>query len=261
MFKFIILGAGPAGLTFANKLLQKGETDFLIIEKENRAGGLCRSAWVDDSPLDTGGGHFLDVKRTSVLEYLFEFMPSEEWNKYVRDSKIALNGYMINSPIEANIWQLPLRIQLEYLKAAAVAGCNLGEAVPEKFIEWIYWKLGKKIADDYMIPYNQKLFGADLDRLGTYWLNKLPNVSFDETLISCLEKKAYGTQPGHAEFLYPEKHGYGELWERMAKRLKKHIVYGQPVNALDVGKKVVNHKYQAEHIVNTIPYHGWNLRR
>ena len=41
--KFLILGAGPAGLTFANRLKQKGETDFLVLEKEERAGGLCRS--------------------------------------------------------------------------------------------------------------------------------------------------------------------------------------------------------------------------
>ena len=56
--KYLILGAGPAGLTFANRLLQNGIDDFLVIEKENEAGGLCRSREVDGSPLDTGGGHF-----------------------------------------------------------------------------------------------------------------------------------------------------------------------------------------------------------
>ena len=47
--KFLILGAGPAGLTFANRLLQNGIDDFLVLEKENEAGGLCRSRETDGS--------------------------------------------------------------------------------------------------------------------------------------------------------------------------------------------------------------------
>ena len=59
--KYLILGAGPAGLTFANMLRLRGETSFLVLEKETQAGGLCRSVNVDGSPFDIGGGHFLDV--------------------------------------------------------------------------------------------------------------------------------------------------------------------------------------------------------
>ena len=99
--KFLILGAGPAGLTFANRLKQKGETDFLVLEKEERAGGLCRSIEVDGSPFDIGGGHFLDVRRLQVNEFLFRYMPEKEWNKYERDTKIVVNGIHINHPIES----------------------------------------------------------------------------------------------------------------------------------------------------------------
>lgn len=252
--KFLILGAGPAGLTVANRLLEKGEEDFLVIERNEEAGGLCRSKTVDGSPLDIGGGHFLDVRNPKVLDFLFPFMPMDEWDRYERDSKIVVNGNTINSPIEANIWQMKMEDQVEYLKAIAVAGCNLGLEMPEKFVDWIYWKLGKKVADDYMIPYNQKMFGENLNELGTYWLNKLPNVSFDETLISCLEKKAYGTQPGHAEFFYPKKYGYGEIWIRMAEKLGNRIIYNEKAKKLDIDKKIVNDKYEAEIIINTVPW-------
>ncbi len=252
--KYLILGGGPAGLSFANRLMQNGETDFLVLEKETEAGGLCRSREVDNSPLDIGGGHFLDVKNPKVLDFLFPFMPIEEWDSYTRDSRIEINGTMINSPIEANIWQMSLSDQVEYLKAIAVAGCNLKEEMPKKFIDWIYWKLGKKIAEDYMIPYNQKMFGEDLNSLGTYWLDKLPNVSFEETLISCLERKAYGTQPGHAQFYYPKKYGIGELWLRMARALGDRIKYGVTVKEIDFIQKLVNREYQAEVIINTIPW-------
>ncbi|MDO5332257.1 MAG: FAD-dependent oxidoreductase, partial [Bacillota bacterium] len=252
--KYLIIGAGPAGLTLANKLIQNGKDDVLVLEKESEAGGLCRSKDIDGSPLDIGGGHFLDVRNPKVLDFVFEFMPIDEWDRYVRDSRIVVNGNTIGSPIEANIWQMKLSDQVEYLKAIAVAGCNLSEEMPEKFVDWIYWKLGKKIAEDYMIPYNQKMFGEDLNSLGTYWLNKLPNVSFDETLISCLEKKAYGTQPGHAEFYYPKKYGYGEVWLRMAERLGDKIIYNEPVESIDLDRKIVNGKYEADIIINTAPW-------
>lgn len=252
--KYLILGAGPAGLSLANKLMQMGETDFLVLERAEEAGGLCRSKDIDDRPLDIGGGHFLDVRNPEVLDFLFPFMPMENWDRYERDSRIVVNGCTINSPIEANIWQMPLKDQVEYLKAIAIAGCNLGKEMPEKFVDWIYWKLGSKIAEDYMIPYNQKMFGEDLNILGTYWLNKLPNVSFDETLISCLEHKAYGTQPGHAQFYYPKEYGYGEIWIRMAKALGDKLRLNEPVTSIDYENRIVNGKYKADVIITTIPW-------
>lgn len=252
--KYLILGAGPSGLTLANKLIELGKDDVLVLERESEAGGLCRSKEVGGSPFDIGGGHFLDVRNKDVLDFVFSFMPEAEWDRYERDSRIVVNGNTIGSPIEANIWQMKMEDQVEYLKAIAIAGCNLGTEMPEKFTDWIYWKLGKKIAEDYMIPYNQKMFGEDLDSLGTYWLNKLPNVSFDETLISCLERKAYGTQPGHANFYYPKKYGYGEVFLRMAEKLSGKIVYNEPVKKLDIDNKCVNDKYEADVIINTAPW-------
>ena len=256
--KYLILGAGPAGLTFANKLKETGETSFIVLEKEREAGGLCRSEEVDGSPFDIGGGHFLDVRRPKVNEFLFRFMPEEEWDKYERNSQIYIHNTYINSPIEANIWQMDLNKQVEYLKDIAVAGCNIGQEMPEKFTEWIYWKLGRKIAEDYMIPYNQKMFADELNELGTYWLEKLPNVSFDETLRSCLTHKQYGTQPGHAQFYYPKKYGYGELWKRMADAIKDNIVCDTTIEKIDFNNRTVttkgNTKYEADIIINTIPW-------
>lgn len=256
--KYLILGGGPAGLTFANKLKQNGETSFLVLEKESEAGGLCRSTDVDGSPFDIGGGHFLDVRRPQVNEFLFGFMPEEEWDKYDRDSRIVVNGNTVNHPIEANIWQMKIEDQVEYLKSIAVAGCNIGTEMPEAFVDWIYWKLGSKVAEDYMIPYNQKMFSKELNQLGTYWLEKLPNVSFEETLLSCLTKKAYGQQPGHAQFYYPKKYGYGELWLRMADAIKDNIEYGMSVIGIDFTAKTVTtadgEKYHADKIITTIPW-------
>ena len=181
-------------------------------------------------------------------------MPEEEWDRYERDSRIELKGQVIGSPIEANIWMLDTDSQVEYLKAIAEAGCVSGKPMPEKFTEWIYWKLGKRIAEDYMIPYNKKMFGEELDSLGTYWLEKLPDVSFEDTLRSCLTHKAYAKQPGHAEFFYPKKYGYGELWLRIAESLGDRLKTGVAAGSLNIKEKTVNDEFKADIIINTVPW-------
>lgn len=256
--KYLILGAGPAGLSFASRLKQKGEDSFLVLEKEQEAGGLCRSMEIDGAPLDIGGGHFLDVRRPAVDEFLFDFMPEEEWNRFKRDSRISFDGGYIGHPFEANIWQMSEQRQREYLDSIAGAGCNQGERMPEDFVDWIYWKLGKKIAEEYMLPYNEKMFGNNLNELGTYWLEKLPDVSWEETKKSCEMKRAYGVQPGHAEFFYPKAYGSGEVWLRMQKALGEKIILNISVKKLDaVNKQVVcsdGSVYAGEKIVTTIPW-------
>lgn len=258
-YKYLILGAGPAGLTLANRLKELGEESFFVLEKEKEAGGLCRSAMVDGTALDIGGGHFLDVRRPKVNEFLFQFMPECEWNIFDRDSRIVVNEEEISHPIEANIWQMSIDSQVEYLTSISQAGCNQNKPMPTAFTEWINWKLGDKIAEDYMVPYNSKMFGNQLDELGTYWLDKLPNVSFEDTLRSCLTKKAYGQQPGHASFYYPKEYGYGELWLRMAQAISDNIACNKTVEAIDFDSHTVTTQdgnvYQAEQIIVTIP---WN---
>jgi len=274
--KFLILGAGPAGLTFANSLKKAGENDFYIVEREETVGGLCRSEDVDGAPLDIGGGHFLDTRRPSVNRFLFQFMPEEEWNRYSRDSCISVSlvppestsgkakTYELHHPFEANIWELPKAQQKRYLESIAAAGCNNGLPKPNKFVDWITWKLGKDIAKDYMIPYNTKMFANNLNELGTYWLEKLPNVSYEETLESCKQKKAYGSQPGHAEFYYPKKYGYGELWLRMGAELGDKLLKGVGVQMIDSLNRIVTledgTEIEAEYIISTIPWNSFELK-
>lgn len=259
--KYLILGAGPAGLTFANRLKELSEDSFLVLEKEQEAGGLCRSVMVDGSPFDIGGGHFLDVRRPAVNTFLFRFMPKEEWKLFERDSRIVIGDQQVGHPLEANIWQLPVDSQVEVLSSIARSGCNSGKQKPGKFKDWIIWKLGDRIAEMYMLPYNRKMFADELDELGTYWLEKLPDVSFEDTLCSCLEHRAYGKQPGHASFYYPEKYGYGELWLRMAAEIASNILYQVDVTGIDLEKKTVTAAdgriWEAEYIITTIPWRSF----
>ena len=173
--------------------------------------------------MDIGGGHFLDVRRPDVNEFLFRFMSENEWNLFVRNSKIKLKDKMIDHPIEANIWQLSIDEQIKYLTSIAKAGCTRGENKPEKFVDWILWKLGTEITNEYMIPYN-----------------------------------TYGIQPGHAQFYYPKKYGYGEIWKRMADTLGEHIAYNTQVKGIEFGNNIVfandGRRIKGEKVITTIPW-------
>lgn len=252
--RILILGAGPAGLACAAGLKRRGITDFIVLEKEATAGGLCRSATVDGGPLDIGGGHILDVRRPEVNAFLFSFLPETEWNVFDRKTKIRVGGHEIGYPFESNVWQLPEAEQVECIETIATAGCVRGDPMPERFTDWIHWKLGRKIAEMYMLPYNRKIFSENLDELGTYWLYKLPDVSFREVLLSCLRHAPFGTLPAHARFYYPKKYGYGEAFLRIAESLKDHVVYSTPVESLDWRTRTVNGTFAAETVVNTIPW-------
>ena len=255
--KFLILGAGPSGLAFAHALLDRGEDSFVILEKESAPGGLCRSSDVDGAPLDIGGGHFLDVRRPDVIDLLFRFMPESEWNRHSRVAKIRLHGVEIDHPLEANLWQLPNQVQADYIEAIAEAGCVRGEPMPTAFEDWCRWKFGKCIAEDYMLPYNRKIWRLPLKNLGTYWLNKLPDVSFRETLLSCLKRQALGGVPAHSEFYYPKSNGFGEVWRRMGEALGDRLLLNTPVTSIQLADKLVNGEFKADRIINSIPWPVW----
>jgi protoporphyrinogen oxidase len=255
--KYLILGAGPTGLTLARSLLDAGESSVLVLEAASEPGGLCRSAVVDGAPLDIGGGHFLDVRRREVLDFLFRFLPEADWNLFSRRSTIQFAGLEMDYPFESNLWQLPVDEQVEYVVSVAEAGCNTGAPMPRTFEDWIAWKLGQRIAQTYMLPYNRKIWSTDLSRLGTYWLHKLPDVSLRDTVRSCLTRQPAGTIPAHGRFHYPKAHGFGEVWRRLGASLGHALRLGTPATRLDAERLVVNDAFQAEHLVTTIPWHAW----
>jgi protoporphyrinogen oxidase len=255
--RFCILGAGPSGLAFAASLLEAKCDSFVLLEKEAEAGGLCRSVEVDGSPLDIGGGHFLDLRRPAVLDFIFRYMPREEWQEFHRRSTIRLRGVEVEHPLEGNLWQLPAADQVDFLESIARAGSAQGTPEPGTFDAWIAWKLGERIACEYMLPYNRKLWSLPLAVLGVDWLHKLPSVSFREVLQSCLLRTSGGTLPAHGRFLYPRAHGYGEVWRRIAASLGERFWPNHPVRTVDLERRIVDDCVEADVIVNTLPWPLW----
>ena len=69
MKKVIIIGAGPAGLTAADKLLDdKEKYEVIILEESQEIGGISKTVNYNGNRMDIGG-HRVFSKDQEVIEY------------------------------------------------------------------------------------------------------------------------------------------------------------------------------------------------
>jgi protoporphyrinogen oxidase len=258
MYEYLIIGAGMSGVSFARLLQMTGECNFVILEAENEAGGLCRSKRVGDHILDTGGGHFLCSKFKEVYDFLFAHFPVEELNHFPRISKVRILGHEIDYPVENNLWQLPAELRDDFVTSVVESGESLGEPPPETFSDWVRWRLGARIADTYMIPYNEKIWGIPLEEMATDWLHKLPRLDAAEIVSSCRSGRALnGKMPSHEGFYYPKKGGFQAIFDAVLGKLPAGAVrLSEPaVSLVNNGDHwLVNERYRARKVINTAPW-------
>ncbi len=254
-FDYIILGAGISGLSFGRLLqIYAPEKTFIILEKEPTVGGLCRSIEINGNHFDTGGGHFLYSKHEKVYDFIFSHIPKSEFNKFNRVTKIKLGDNLIDYPIEENLWQLPEEEQIKYVNSIIN---SLEDSHGEGFQEWIYKNLGKEISESYLIPYNKKMWGVNLDDLSTDWLYKIPKVDLKEILKSIILRKSNKENvPSHDYFYYPKEGGFGKIADSIYQEVKEHVRLNEPLLYLynKNGKFIINGNYESEKIINTIPW-------
>ncbi len=120
---------------------------------------------------------FFNTKYKEIADYVFDHMPKSEFEYFERVSKIEIYGNTIDYPLESNLWQVPLDMRIDYLISTIRNGEALGNAEPVNYEEWIRWKLGDKICDNYMLPYNEKLWGVTPDHMDIDWRHKIPRVN------------------------------------------------------------------------------------
>ena len=86
MYEYIVIGAGITGLTLCKKFREAGISDVLVLEADNRVGGLCKTEEIEGHQLDIGGGHFFHTKHPEIFEYVFSHLPKSEFHYYERVS-------------------------------------------------------------------------------------------------------------------------------------------------------------------------------
>lgn len=258
-YDYLIIGGGITGLTVARLLQLSGVDNIHILEAAPVPGGLCRTREIDGHVLDTGGGHFLCTKHPEVYDFVFSHLPKTEFNHFTRVSKVAIEGHEIDYPLENNLWQLPPDLCARYLASVTQNGEARGLPAPAHFEAWIRWKLGDRIADAYMMPYNRKIWGVSPEEMDIDWLHKIPRLDLAEITRACQSRQADpAAMPSHAGFYYPKRGGFQRVFDAIAAPVIDHLECSSPVERIErVGDTlVVNGRHRARHVINTAPWHA-----
>lgn len=183
-----ILGGGLSGITLQRFLKHPCE----VLEAAPVPGGLCRTYWKDGFGYDIGG-HILFSKQQAINE-LVDRVLGQNINRCRRANCVLFKGRYVKYPFENDLAALDKEDRYEcligYLKADFPQ--------PTNFEEWMYYAFGRGIAEQYLIPYNRKIWKTEPRQMGVEWVERIPKPPMEDVVKSALGI----TTEGYAHQLY-----------------------------------------------------------
>ena len=96
-FRYVVVGAGLAGLTVAERIASQLDEDVLVIEKRSHIGGNVYDSYNDEGILiQNYGPHTFHTNNKSVFDYICQFT---EWNDYQHRVMSYVDGNFVPMPI------------------------------------------------------------------------------------------------------------------------------------------------------------------
>lgn len=257
--KTVIIGGGLAGVTLAHLLSKQGE-EVLVLEKDSKIGGLCKSITTDGFTFDIGGSHIIFSRDQEVLSFMHQVL-KENRGERKRDTKIFYKNRYIKYPFENGLYELPKEdcytCLNEFIKT--LISLEKGELKePENFKEWIFHTFGKGIAEAYLVPYNEKIWNYPLDQISAHWVEgRVPRPPVEDIIKAAvgIQTEGYAHQ---AVFSYPIKGGIEALIEAIARPVADQIRTGFNVTSIQKtgdGWEVSNgtETIRADKLISTLP--------
>lgn len=261
----LIIGAGPAGLTFAYYLLNKTSSyKITILEKNSQIAGLSTSYKFDGNMVDVGGHRFFTDKKE--IQCIWDGLLASQFKEVRRFSHILFKG---------NTYEYPIRISLDMLR-------NFGIKESIKVIlNYLYSSFSPRqvnTLEDYYInqfgnelyslffkEYTMKLWGIDAKQISPDWGEQRVN---NLSLLSFLSKCGLGKKADKRTlikfFKYPEK-GSIQMWNAMSSEIVHKggtIKLEHPVDYINFNKDkkrfsvICNgglNKFEADVVVSSMP--------
>ena len=279
MKKVIIIGAGPAGLTAADKLLdEKNEYDVVILEETNEIGGISKTVKYNGNRMDIGGHRFFS-KDQEVMDYWEELMPIQGVNSFddeelKREKSLKLGGPNPNKEDEVMLvrtrvsriyflkkfFDYPVSLKWKTLKNMGIirtikVGFSYLKAVffkrKEDSLEDFYInRFGKELYQMFFKNYTERLWGRKASEISADWgAQRVKGVSI-KAILKDMFNKVFGRKNKEntetsliEQFWYP-KYGPGQLWETLAKRIENKggkILKGYKVEKINIqNEKIVS---------------------
>jgi len=249
-----ILGAGLTGLSAGYHL--GASSDYAVYEMLDEVGGLARSEknkgfFFDYAP------HILytaDEYASALIHKLLEGnIHIQKRKAYIYHGKYDL---YTRFPYQAHLHGLPAEDIIECLSGLVDVLRNPDRPKPTNYREWMYWRFGKGIAEQLMIPYAERIWTIDPKEMNFSWIDRrVPEPDFDAILRGALhdEDKLAGF---NQEFWYPVEGGIEALPVALAKGVK-NIHLNKRVIKIDAKEKVVSfsdgERVNYENLVYTLP--------
>jgi len=251
--KNLIVGGGPAGLSAG---LHLDDSDFLLADRHDRAGGLCRSIVQDGFTFDYAGHIFFTPDK--YVDGLFRSVLGENFHEQQRESWVYLYDAYQRYPFQGNLYGLPPAVVKECLlgvieasrhASPAIAGlvANVkgnghgdGHTAPANFLEWSKMTFGEGITRHFMQPYNFKVWGIDPARMSSDWIaGRVLTPSLDEVIEGALQRGRADLGP-NARFGYPLRGGCEMFVSGLARRVAARggaSSFGRSLVRLDPAKR------------------------
>ncbi|MDE6624937.1 MAG: NAD(P)-binding protein [Lachnospiraceae bacterium] len=246
--KYLIIGAGISGLAFATKL--KDES-FLIVEKEQEIGGYCKTFKQDGFTWDYAG-HFFHFNNPEIQKQFSQLLQAPNTVYNDKNTKIYYKDSYVDYPFQFNIHQLDKDEFIECL-------CGLFDHPVETgttgFKEMLYSKLGKGIADKFLIPYNEKLYSCDLNTLDEDAMGRFFPKADPVEIVKGFQGERLKTY--NDEFFYSGD-GAKAFVDALEDEIdSSKILTSETVTDIDYEKKIVytsNKIIQYSKLINTMPF-------
>ncbi len=247
----VIIGSGPAGLGCAYHL---EDSDYILLEKEDKPGGLMRSKLIDGFTFDLAG-HIFFTKIPYIKAFLEELLKDNYHIQY-RESFIYSKATFTRYPFQANTYGLPIEVVKQCLVGFFEARLKYNDKKPTNFKEWIYHTFGNGIAEHFMIPYNNKVWAYPLEQIACDWLlERVPNPTMEEVVDGALRRHAKNLGP-NSWFGYPLRGGCEALVKAMMTKIKQFKVKAE-VTAIDLKNKTVrindSDEIGYDRLISTVP--------
>ena len=256
--KYLIIGAGPAGLGAAYRLKDLGENDVLILDQNPWVGGLAAS-FLDSKGFTWDIGGHVQFSHYKYFDEVMELsLGKDGWLHHERESWVWMYDRFVPYPFQNNIRYLPKDVAWKCLRGVIDATARNSEK-PRDFKEWILAVFGDGIADEFMLPYNYKVWAYPPEEMAYQWIGERVSVidlkRVAENIV--LEKDDVSWGPNNM-FQFPKQGGTGAIWEGVAKLVgnEKIRLNSEVVNVNSDEKSVTlknGEKIFFENFLSTIP--------
>jgi len=236
--QFLIIGAGPTGLGAAYRLKNLGITDYLIVEKNPWIGGLATS-FVDEKGFTWDvGGHVQFSHYPYFDEAMGVAIPANRWLTHERESWVWMKERFVPYPFQNNIRYLPKESMWKCFKGL-IDLTQAGECFhkPKNFKEWIYASFGNGVAEEFMVPYNYKVWAYPPEEMSYQWIGeRVATVNLSRIAENIIFEKMDASWGPNNTFQFPEEGGTGAIWNSIGDYVGRNKIIS-PAEIISIDAK------------------------